>query len=272
MKDLWPLSGQRRKVLFIGDEPAHRTLVSTFLSTMGWTCAVVPSREASPPPILERETFDAVLLDLGHFEASAEAVILQIKQIRPSLSERILAMSNGVANPQTNELIERYHLLQLPFDGLVQQVWSTMQELFISPSSLKPASRGPQVAKMIFDSTLAPLPAGTRSAHVCARQMAYQHKSATIDVSIDFLDKPGKVSLVGQVLDADRKEKTDGIPVLLVQSRGATARTVTNRFGEFSLAFECEEEVGLEVRLGERSWVSIPLGKMNWVKKRNPSR
>jgi len=42
--------------------------------------------------------------------------------------------------------------------------------------------------------------------------------------------------------------------------------------GEFNLEFEFAEDVNLEIRLVERSWVTIPLGQMDWVKKQMPNR
>jgi hypothetical protein len=124
-----------------------------------------------------------------------------------------------------------------------------------------------QIARMIFDSFRYPLPAGVRGLSPGARQIAYQYKQAIIDLSIDFAEGSGGVSLTGQVLDGERKGKNDSLPVVLVDGTGTLARTVTNQFGEFQMEFESADDLSLEVRLGERSWVSIPLGKMDWVKK-----
>jgi hypothetical protein len=57
----------------------------------------------------------------------------------------------------------------------------------------------------------------------------------------------------------------------LVNGTGTWARTATNKFGEFQMECDFLEEVNLEIRLGERSWVLVPLGKMDWARERMTS-
>lgn len=260
-------SVQRRKILLVGVEPSAQSLVSTFLLTMGWTCTVVQNKE-EVRAILEREAFDAVVIDLGHSEAQAEQAILRITQIRPSLGDRILAISNGVAERPMLELMERHDVVQLSQEGLLPRLWAALQEFFASPRSRELPPRGMQAAKLIFDSSRYPLPDGVRSLSPGPRQLAYQHKRTIIDVSLEFVEGSGRMSLAGQVLDGERKGKNDGLSVLLVGGNGTLARTATNEFGEFHVECEFPEDLSLEVRLGERSWVLVPLGKMDWAGKR----
>jgi len=255
----------KRKVLFVGAEPSVQGLISTFLTTMGWTCTVATQDTVSA--VLQREAFDAVLIDLGPSEAKAEQAILRIKQIRPSLADRMLVISNGLADREIVELIERHDLVQVSQEGLLQQVWSALQDIVVPPRSREGGPRGMQTARMIFDSFRYPLPVGVRGLSPGARQIAYQYKKAIIDVSVDFGGGPGRISLTGQVLDGERKGKNEGLSVLLVDGARTLVRTATNQFGEFQMEFDSADDLNLEVRLGERSWVSIPLGKMDWVKK-----
>jgi CheY-like chemotaxis protein len=261
---------QRRKVLLAGAEPSVQGLISTFLHTMGWTCTVIQGKEEAPA-ILQQETFDAVVVDLGLSESEAEQTILGIKQIRPSLSDRILVISHGPADPKILELMERHDLIQLFPDGLLPQLWATLHELVVSPRPRELAPRAMQVARMIFDSFRYPLPAGLRSILAGPRQLAYQHNKTIVDLSIEFAEGAGKMSLAGQVLDGEKKGKNDGLPVLLVSEMGTLARTTTNQFGEFHVECDIPEDASVEVRLGERSWVLIPLGKMDWGGKRTSS-
>jgi CheY-like chemotaxis protein len=263
-------SVQRRKVLLVGAEPSVQGLISTFLHTMGWTCTVIQNKDETPA-ILQREAFDAVLIDLGRSEAEAERTILGIKQIRPSLCDRMLVISHGAVDGKILELIERYDLIHLSQDGLLPQLWTALQDLVITPRSRELATRAMQVARMIFDSFRYPLPAGVRSSTSAARQLAYQHNKTIIDVSIEFVEGTGRMSLTGQVLDGEKKGKNDSLPVLLVSGVGTLARTATNQFGEFHVECDFPEDVSLEVRLGERSWALVPLGKMDWAAKRTSS-
>jgi len=263
----------KRKVLLVGAEPSVQGLTSTFLVTMGWTCTAATQEAVSA--VLQREAFDAVLIDLGPSEAKAEQAILRIKQIRPSLSDRMLVISNGLADREIVELIERHDLVQVSQEGLLQQLWSTLQDLVAPSRSREGGPRGMQIARMIFDSFRYPLPAGlrglSRGSSLGARQIAYQYKQAIIDLSIDLAEGTGRISLAGQVLDSERKGKTEGLPVLLVGGTGTLVRTATNKFGEFQIEFDPADDLSIQVRLGERSWVLVPLGKMDWVKKLRPS-
>lgn len=259
-------SVQRRKALLVGAKPSVQGLISTFLHTMGWTCTVIQNKEETPA-ILQREAFDAVVIDLGRSEAEAERTILEIKQIRPSLCDRMLVISHGAVDGRILELIERYDLIHLSQDGLLPQLWTALQDLVISPRSRELATRAMQVARTIFDSFRYPQPAGVRSSPSAARQLAYQHNKTIIDVSIEFVEGTGRMSLTGQVLDGEKKGKNDGLPVLLVGGAGTLARTATNQFGEFHVECDFPEGVSLEIRLGERSWALVPLGKMDWAAK-----
>lgn len=253
-------SGQRRKVLLVGVESSAQGLISTFLLTMGWTCTAVQSAEDAPA-VLQREAFDAVLIDLGRSEPRAEQAILKIKQIRPSLGDRMLVLSHGVADCEMQELMERHDLIQV---SQLQQLWVTLQDLFVSPRSPELPRRSLQVARMIFDSFKHPLPAGgIRGLVAGARQLAYQQNRTTIDVSIECALGASRISLAGQVLDAERRGKNDGLSVLLVSGTGTLARTATNKFGEFHMEFDFPQDVNLEIRLGEGSWVLVPLGKLD---------
>lgn len=262
-------SVQRRKIVVAGVESSVQGLISTFLSTMGWKCLVIQNREDAAT-ILERETFDALILDLGRSYVAAERTILRIKQMRPSLGDRMLVINNG-AEREIVELMERHDLVQLSPEGLLQQLWATLEELVVPSRSRELSSRGMPVARMIFDSLRYPLPSGIRAASPGPRQLAYQHKRTIIDLSIEFADGSGRMSLVGQVLDGERKGKNDGLPVVLVGGMGTLARTATNQSGEFQMECEFSEDASLEVRLGERSWVLVPFGKMDWAAKRTLS-
>jgi CheY-like chemotaxis protein len=260
---------QRRKILLAGLAPSVQGLISTFLFSMGWTCTVIQDKKQAPA-VLEREAFDALVVDLGRSEAEAEQTILRIKQMRPSLGDRMLVISNG-AEREILELVERRDLIELSQESLLPQLWATLQELLVSPRSRELSSRGMPVARMIFDSLRYPLPAGVRGSSPGQRQLAYQHKRTIIDLSIEPAKGSERISLAGQVLDGERKGKNDSLPVLLVSGTGTLARTATNESGEFQMECEFPEDASLEIRLGERSWVLVPLGKMDWAAKRTSS-
>ncbi|HWZ78917.1 MAG TPA: hypothetical protein VNX87_20405, partial [Candidatus Sulfotelmatobacter sp.] len=101
----------KRKRLLLAGAGRSRQDISTLLNTMGWACTAVSRPEDVLSAILG-DSFDAVLLDFSC--ASAERIVLGIRDIAPSLSDKIAVISSGAANSEISELIERYDLAFLP--------------------------------------------------------------------------------------------------------------------------------------------------------------
>ena len=263
-------SVKRRKVLLACPQTAVQSLVSTLLLTMGWSCVVVPTKEELPD-ILEREAFDVVVIDLGRSEAEAEQVILKIKQIRPTVGSRIVAINGGVVDRDMLELLERHEVIHLSQEAILPQLWTTLQQLFTSRPLWHAALRSTGIPRLIFDSLRSPQAANVRGSSTSSRQLAYEVKRTVIDLSIELPEGSRRTSIAGQVLDGEKKIMTEGLSVLLACSAGTLARTTTNQFGEFHLEFESGEPLSLQIRLGEGMWIFISLGKMNWAGNRSPS-
>jgi hypothetical protein len=260
--------GKRKRVLSVGAEPFMHESITTLLSTMGWTCSALSGLEDVLPAI-KQGSFDAVLLNLGQSGAGLERTILGIREIGPTLSERIVVVSSGVVDSEILELIERYDLSHLPQEKVLSRLWSTLEDLVVSPTLCKVAPRNIQVARLLFDSFLTPSLAGVRSLHTSGRHFSYEHNNITIDVLVDVQPGSERISLMGQVLDSTRPQaRKENLAVVLTAKSGTLARTTTNRWGEFNLQFQFAENVSLEIRMGERSWISVPLTHMDWAKER----
>lgn len=251
--------------MLIAEDPSLRSLVSTFLVTMGCACAVVSNREEIDA-IIEREKFDAVLLHADHPQLSVEQTLLKVEESRPSLRSRILVIRSAQTDAKTLELIERHDLRQVAQETLMYQLWAAVQELFVAPRS-NPAPHVTEVAKKIFDSLRVPVPLGIRGIRTDCRQLAFQHENATIDLLIEPVETSGRVSITGQILhSAKSNRENDGIPVFAVSAMQTIARASTNEIGEFTLECESVEEVTVELRLGQGTWVSLPVGRMEWIR------
>jgi hypothetical protein len=174
-----------------------------------------------------------------------------------------------MVDSEIQELIERYGLSHLPQEKVLSGLWSTLEDLVGSPTLCKVAPRNIQVARLLFDSFLTPSLAGVRSLHASGRHFIYERNNTTIDVLVDVQPASSRISLMGQVLDATRPQaRKENLAVVLTAKSGTLARTTTNRFGEFNLQFQFAENVSLEIRMGERSWISVPLTHMDWAKER----
>jgi hypothetical protein len=173
---------------------------------------------------------------------------------------RILVLNSQGADRPLLELIERHDLVQLSQERLLPHLWATLNERVVSPrlSELVPGSM--PVARVIFDSLRHPLPAGVRTSSAGVRQLAYQHEGTVIDLSVDVGSRTSRMSLTGQVLTHGNKGKIADLSVVLVGGSGTLVRTATNQLGEFHVECEFPEALKLEIRLGERAWVLVPLG------------
>jgi len=254
---------EKRRILLITEEPSLRSLISTFVVTMGCACAAASSTEVAT--ILERESFDAVLVDADYSEIAVETVLLMTQENRPSLLTRILVIRSGLTAPQTIELIERHQLRQVSLENLLQQLWVVLQDIFTSPQRPRLTPNNMNTAQVIFDSFSWPAPIGLRGSRTDSRQLAFQHRNAIIDLLIEPRGVD-KISIMGQVLNSSKKRsESDSLPVLLVNGMRTIVRTSTNQFGEFRLECAPVRDACVEMRLREGAWVSLPLGKLDWA-------
>lgn len=257
----------RRRVLLLATDASGPDNIPTFLNAMGCTCTAVSS-DRDALAMIEREPFDALLIDLGRSTELAERTILAIEEARSNLSERIVVISKEDLDPQTLEVIEHHNLVHVPQERLVSQLWITLEGLFVSRGSVKIPATNPRTPRLLFDSFRWPSPADVRGSPMSSRHFTYEHKSTIIEV---FLDSPAgseHISLVGQVLDAGRTEQNrEGLPVMLLDGNRTLAQTTTNEAGEFNLEFDFLSKVTLEIRVDARSWVSIPLEEMDRMKR-----
>lgn len=256
------LDGARRKVLFITGEPLW-SLISPFLVRMGCSCSRVGSGDLDV--ILEKEIFDAVLLDADHSQIPVEHALLRIQEIRPGLSGRTLVIRRNLAEPQTIDVVDPHDLQHVSGKKQIEDLWAALQNIFPSSHSADLALLSTPAAQMVLDSSGSSMPAGVRGGANHARQVVFQHESATIDLLIEPREWPGGLSIKGQVLDRSRKSENSRVLVLLVTGRRNRAQTSTNQFGEFSLTCESvepTEDAHVEVRLGRNKWISLPVGKI----------
>jgi hypothetical protein len=232
---------------------------------MGWSSIVVPDLEKLRDA-LQQGAFEAVVLSLRHY-AELEGLILAIKEIRPTLAERVVVVTSGALAPEMLELIERYDLSHLPQDKVLSRLWSTLEDLVAFPPWYRVSARNVGVARLLYDSLRMHRPIGVRSYGASGRRFIYEHNNTTIDVHVDAQTGSNRVSLMGQVLDGTKAPASyENLAVILNARDRTLARTTTNRQGEFILQFEFAENVCLEIRVGERSWISVPLTPLEWLK------
>ena len=126
----------RRKVLIHEDEPAIRNVLYVLLAGLGCEGDVVHnSRQALAS--INRESFDAVLLDLRCSELPPGQLVSEIIDVQPSLVGRILVITAEVAAGETLAMIERNSLSHVTRQQAATELWGRLR-------SLLGLSRGPQ--------------------------------------------------------------------------------------------------------------------------------
>ncbi len=126
------ISGVKRKVLIIEDEPSIRNMLYVLLAAIGCDAETATSG-AQALALVEREKFDAMLLDLRCSNVRPEEVVSGVQRIRPSLIGRVLVVTGEVADQQTLEMIERHFLLQVPRNQLEEIKGIVSAMLTIAP-------------------------------------------------------------------------------------------------------------------------------------------
>jgi len=85
--------------------------------------------------MIEKESFDAVLLDLRCSEMPAGEMVSAIKELRPNLVGRVLVITGEVSDPQTMEMIEKNCWPHIPRQRAMQELWERLRTLLSSSQS-----------------------------------------------------------------------------------------------------------------------------------------
>jgi hypothetical protein len=126
---------------------------------------------------------------------------------------------------------------------------------------LKPQRRVSRVAIMallVFDSVREAMPAGVRSSQLSPRQLVYAAGNLVIDLRLE--PRLERVYVVGQAQSrATANRGIAGIEVFALKGTETVAQTTSNRFGEFQLELEPQEDEGFSIVLKRPKSIVIPL-------------
>ncbi len=113
--------------------------------------------------------------------------------------------------------------------------------------------------RLLFDSSLEPIPAGIRGA-VAARQFLYETDEYYIDLRLEPRREADRACLVGQVLNRTGKERAaQGLAVRIQEGKLPISETFTNQFGEFHLEFDAANSLCLLVSRDKSNEIVLPL-------------
>ncbi|HEV2348503.1 MAG TPA: response regulator [Terriglobia bacterium] len=124
----------RRKVLIIEDEPSIRNIIYVLLARADCDGEIAYSGKQALG-MIPRSSFDAVLLDIRSAEAPPEAMVAQMKKLRPSLVGRVLVITGETADPRILDWIDHHSLQHLPGNRLMQDLWDRLRVILgLAPS------------------------------------------------------------------------------------------------------------------------------------------
>ncbi len=92
-------SKPRRKILIVEDAPSISNILHVLLGVLNYEGEVAMGREQALA-MIERENYDAVLLDLRNSDPTTKPLLSKIREIRPSLADRVLVITGEVEQPR----------------------------------------------------------------------------------------------------------------------------------------------------------------------------
>ncbi|MGD0696720.1 MAG: response regulator [Terriglobia bacterium] len=123
----------RRKVLIVEDELSISNLLYVLLEDLNYDGEVALGGQQALR-MIERTSFDAILLDLRYSNDAAEQCVSQIAKIHPSLLDRVLVITGEFADYRVMDLIQRHCLPHVPQSRLMEDIHQSLRALFgLSP-------------------------------------------------------------------------------------------------------------------------------------------
>jgi len=117
-----------RNVLVVEGEPSIRNLFYVLLAGLGCEGNIAHSgRQALA--MIEKESFDAVLLDLRYSEMPAGEMVSALRELRPNLLGRVLVITGEISDPQTMEMIKKNCWPYIPRQRVMQELWGRLRAL-----------------------------------------------------------------------------------------------------------------------------------------------
>jgi CheY-like chemotaxis protein len=146
-------SHELRTVLIIEDEPSIRNVLCVLLAGLRCEGDIVPNAHEALA-MVEKQDFDAILLDLRCSGMNAKETVSALKNLRPSLVGKVLVITGDVSDPQTMEMIKKNHWPYIPRHRVMQELWDRLRSLLgFAPSPPDPTPPQPPSTRPPVDST-----------------------------------------------------------------------------------------------------------------------
>ena len=243
------------KVLMIGAHQLVLDNVRVLLSTMGCQC-VICSTLKQALALLEKEKPDAAILDERVLVHSPVEILLALHTVFLRLQGRAVVLTREEKNLQL-PVLDAYYLPKVPVDLIFRELRPCLDVLFQGRIAPRQAM---QTARLVFDSSLQPLPGGVRSAPPPDHRLLYESGDVMVDLWLETRRDSNRTKLVGQILpELKSRSLLECAPVVLQTKLKPIQATTTNELGEFLLDFDPHPYLRLEIGVRENQWISVEL-------------
>lgn len=249
------------KVLIICERASDRDTIRVLVGTMGcqW---VLASNIDEALAILSRERTSAALLELPGSISDPSRMHETVRELLVRFPGRVIALTEETPSAEIIKLIAEYSIPSVPRSRLAVDLWPCIESMVYPHLGLR---RITEVARLVLDTFLRPLPAGVRFIQPDTRQLVYESQSLVGDIS--FERPPGSIrtTLMGQIMRASEPRLPfNGVPIALKGRKGPLDLKMTNESGEFSFEFQNERSVTLEVEASPNEWVVMISPPLDW--------
>lgn len=115
-----------RRVLIIEDDSSIRNVLYVLLASMRCEGDIAcDGRQALA--MINRQEYDAILLDLRCSGLSPENVMATIKAINPNLLGRVLAITGEVSDPGTLDFFSNFSAPRIRRNRLIEELWPRLR-------------------------------------------------------------------------------------------------------------------------------------------------
>jgi len=115
-----------RRILIIEDDSSIRNILYVLLAGLNIEGEIAYDGKHALA-MINRQQYDAILLDLRCYNVSPEEVLAGIRKIRPNLLGRVLVITGEVADPATLEFFNRFAVSRVTKSRLVSDLWPSLR-------------------------------------------------------------------------------------------------------------------------------------------------
>ncbi len=120
-----------RRVLIIEDDSSIRNILYVLLASMRCEGDIAcDGRQALA--MINRQEYDAILLDLRCYNLSPENVMAKLMAVRPNLLGRVLVITGEVSDRAALEFFSKFSAPQIARNRLIEELWPRLRAVMAS--------------------------------------------------------------------------------------------------------------------------------------------